>query len=319
MSHLATIAAWRTRLGLSPIQRLVLLALADEADSTGYVDGRARRSQSFLADKTGCGRRTVQRALEALEAAGAITTLVAGTGSERAEYLLLVMGDGDSHAASNPSPGGATVAPGGRQPGAGGSATLAPLPPSAPITNPGLPGVGPDSPVAPSPAGGRAEVVAAIFEAWRAATGRNSRTVLTPERRRAVERALAQYPPDVVHAAARGIALSAWHNGDNPDGKTWTELTLALRDGAQIERFADLAARGEPERRGARRSSRDRQMDHLPDVVADVWEALGLDPDADPALGTLEPPPRFTPPSLGTAATVPATTDPNPEEPVDPR
>lgn len=67
MSATATVAVWRYRDdNLTATDRYVLLALADEADSQGYVDGRSRRSAGYIATKTHLSRRTVDRTLKRL-------------------------------------------------------------------------------------------------------------------------------------------------------------------------------------------------------------------------------------------------------------
>lgn len=67
MSATATVAVWRYQDDdLTATDRYVLLALADEADSQGYVDGRSRRSAEYIATKTHLSRRTVDRTLKRL-------------------------------------------------------------------------------------------------------------------------------------------------------------------------------------------------------------------------------------------------------------
>ena len=62
---------------LSPVEKLALLALADWAND----DGLAWPSIKQIADKTGCGERTVQRAFRTAETMGILTrTEVAGKG-----------------------------------------------------------------------------------------------------------------------------------------------------------------------------------------------------------------------------------------------
>ena len=41
--------------------------------------------------------------------------------------------------------------------------------------------------------------------------------------------------------AIDGCAASEWHNGANPRGKTYNEITLILRDAEHIEQFVDIA------------------------------------------------------------------------------
>jgi hypothetical protein len=85
-----------------------------------------------------------------------------------------------------------------------------------------------------------------VMEAWVAATGRAPGKVkLNAKRRAAVAARLREgYTEEDLIAAARGIALSAWHTGDNPDGKKFDDLLVAIRDGERVERFRDIFEAG---------------------------------------------------------------------------
>lgn len=82
-----------------------------------------------------------------------------------------------------------------------------------------------------------------VFGAWLEATGRDpARTRLTAQRRKKIDARLREgYSDDELVAAVRGIALSAFHRGENDTGTRYDDLTVALRDGGQVERFAALA------------------------------------------------------------------------------
>jgi hypothetical protein len=84
------------------------------------------------------------------------------------------------------------------------------------------------------------------MQAWVAATGRAPGKVkLNAKRRAAVAARLREgYTEEDLIAAARGIALSAWHTGDNPDGKKFDDLLVAIRDGERVERFRDIFEAG---------------------------------------------------------------------------
>ena len=84
------------------------------------------------------------------------------------------------------------------------------------------------------------------MEAWVAATGRAPGKVkLNAKRRAAIAARLREgYTEEDLIAAARGIALSAWHTGDNPDGKKFDDLLVAIRDGERVERFRDIYEAG---------------------------------------------------------------------------
>lgn len=77
-----------------------------------------------------------------------------------------------------------------------------------------------------------------MFEAWRQAGGLSSRARLTDDRRRKIRARLREYPVEDVADAARGIWRSDWNVEHGQ-----TDLSLALRDGAHLERFRD-AERG---------------------------------------------------------------------------
>lgn len=76
--------------------------------------------------------------------------------------------------------------------------------------------------------------VAAIFEEWRLATGRNANTKLTPARARRIKRWLVHYTPEELMAAVRGVARSEFHVAGG-----FTGLEHALKNETNIERFRD--------------------------------------------------------------------------------
>ncbi len=88
-----------------------------------------------------------------------------------------------------------------------------------------------------------------VFAAWVQAGGLNGRTKLTLDRRRKIRARLAEYPLADVLDAAIGIWEHDWHREHGQ-----TDLALALRDGAHLEKFRDvhrgLVPRGEPRKLG---------------------------------------------------------------------
>lgn len=72
-------------------QRLVLLALADEASDAGYVTAY-RRSQSHLARKANVDASTVWRSVEKLVELGELQRLRSGNGRESSDYRIVVEG-----------------------------------------------------------------------------------------------------------------------------------------------------------------------------------------------------------------------------------
>lgn len=78
--------------------------------------------------------------------------------------------------------------------------------------------------------------VSAVFALWCEVTKRRSTTKLDSKRRKAIERALKDYPLDDVLDAIRGLGASDWHMSR---GGSATQLTLVLRDSDHIEGFRD--------------------------------------------------------------------------------
>ncbi len=87
----------------------------------------------------------------------------------------------------------------------------------------------------------RTTLVEQVFEAWKASTKRTGATKLDRSRSRLIGDALRDYPLEDVLDAVRGWEHSPYHRGENPEGKTWNDLGLLLRNAEHIERFRDLA------------------------------------------------------------------------------
>jgi hypothetical protein len=73
--------------------RLVLLAMADEANTDGYLTAY-RRSQSYLASKANVDTRTVRRAIAALVELGEVEVINRGLGADLSDYRLHLPGLG---------------------------------------------------------------------------------------------------------------------------------------------------------------------------------------------------------------------------------
>lgn len=198
-------------------------------------DSRAHPGRRKMADRMDCSTDSLDRALKELVAIGALEI--------RARFRE--NGDrtsNDYHLLDQPHQSGGLSAP------------VRP-PPSAP-----------QRPAMGSPAAGderepdndnQAEEtpLVKVFEAWKASTGRTSATVLDPKRRKRVLLALQNYALNDVLDAVRGWENSAFHRGENPEGKKWNDLDLLLRDSTNIEKFRDLARgprqpNGKPPMRG---------------------------------------------------------------------
>lgn len=89
--------------------------------------------------------------------------------------------------------------------------------------------------------------VRAIYDSWlehfRAIGQWTRKTTKLTSRRAAVIRARLRdgYSPDDLRRAIDGCSRSHWHMGDNPDGKTWTDIELICRSPENVDRFMDLA------------------------------------------------------------------------------
>ena len=64
---------------------------------------------------------------------------------------------------------------------------------------------------------------------------------LDEKRRRRIRSRLKDCTIEQVELAVAGWQHSAWHCGQNPDGKTYFDLSTVLRDAEQVEKFAELA------------------------------------------------------------------------------
>ncbi|WP_276973159.1 hypothetical protein [Ferrimicrobium acidiphilum] len=82
-------------------------------------------------------------------------------------------------------------------------------------------------------------LVRQVWESWQESTGRRQ-TQFTAQRKKLIERALGTHPPEDVLDAVRGWAKSAFHTGDNPNGRVYNDIELILRDARHVESFRDL-------------------------------------------------------------------------------
>jgi hypothetical protein len=201
--------------------RLVLLAMADEANDDGLLTAY-KRSQSHLARKANVDPATVGRAVKTLEDMGEVAVIQRGTGRDSSDYRLTLPGLGEGTQDADPAPAPRDARPRTMRTQAQHGAD--PIIPLLPIARP----TSPDN-------------VAVVFAAWLDATGRSNRTVLDDKRRRLIVKALDTYPVDDVVDAVRGWQHSAHHRGDNDTRTVYNDLGLLLRDADHIERFRDLA------------------------------------------------------------------------------
>ncbi len=86
----------------------------------------------------------------------------------------------------------------------------------------------------------KGELVQRLFDHWIATTGRTTRVLLSPDRRRRIEQALDRYPFEDVRDAISGIVKSAFHMGDNDRATRYDDLEHILGKPAKLEQFRDL-------------------------------------------------------------------------------
>jgi hypothetical protein len=83
-----------------------------------------------------------------------------------------------------------------------------------------------------------------VFGTWVTATERDaSKTKLTPDRRRRIERAIGSHGLDDCLAAVRHIGADDWARGKNDRGRRFDDIKHALGDAERIERWRDRTPR----------------------------------------------------------------------------
>lgn len=119
-------------------------------------------------------------------------------------------------------------------------------PASAPVGSPGLSLVHTPRhdpiPVAELPA--RAEeaaLVQRVFAHWVRASGKAGAKLTGDRRQKILARRREGYSEQDMIRAIDGICASPYHRGENDQGTQYMDLTLALRNGTQLERFRDMA------------------------------------------------------------------------------
>jgi hypothetical protein len=207
-------------------ERLVLLAIADEADDDG-TNGHPGIER--IAHKARVNTRTTMRCIERLEAAGRLIVhrpAIKGRGHFNTYVVLMAEG----------TKGDTLTEPERVQKGDTNPRNTAPayLDGHRPI-DPGTQ----DPEVKDSP-------VDAVFATWLASTKKTARTVLDAKRRTLITNALKTHPLGDVLDAVRGWENSPYHRGQNADRRVYNDLGLLLRDAEHIERFRDLSRAPRP-------------------------------------------------------------------------
>lgn len=70
---------------------------------------------------------------------------------------------------------------------------------------------------------------------------RGPKAILTPKRRKLIEKAIDMYGVETCIMAIDGCKNSPWHQGENPSGKRYDSIELILRDAQKIESFCEWA------------------------------------------------------------------------------
>ena len=89
-----------------------------------------------------------------------------------------------------------------------------------------------------------------LFDYWKDSFNKRSSTVFDEARRKKIGVALNNYSMEVCKQAIKGCSLSPWHNGQNPNNKKYTDLSLIFRNADKVEYFLDIyenEAKGEQE------------------------------------------------------------------------
>lgn len=81
-----------------------------------------------------------------------------------------------------------------------------------------------------------------VFDYWveRHTSGKGRSPVLSSERKKKIEKAIKEYGVDTTLRAVDGCLSSGWHMGENPTGTKYNDISLILRNAANIEKFAGL-------------------------------------------------------------------------------
>lgn len=97
-----------------------------------------------------------------------------------------------------------------------------------------------------------------VFDHWVWVMGkRPGRTVLGPERRRVLRRALELYDVETLKLAIDGCATSPFHAGENDRATPYRDLELIVRSERTVERFAEMGEEAHEKARQALRRRRE--------------------------------------------------------------
>jgi hypothetical protein len=220
-------AVWPLDLRVS--EKLVLLALADNANDEGYCWPLV----STLMAKCSLCERAVQQALATLVAAAHITI---HRRHGRSNYFRVHPSKSCTPQEMHPASSAPTPASDAPHP----PQTMHPPPASgAPITI-----------IEPSSESSRNQKTVAkarddgpvnrVFDHWRSEY-RHPKASLDPKRRRAIQRALESYDEPSLCTAISGYKLSPHHMGQNDQRTVYDDISLFLRDAEHVERGMNFA------------------------------------------------------------------------------
>jgi hypothetical protein len=115
--------------------------------------------------------------------------------------------------------------------------------------------------VTPHPATSQQGEAKEVFDYWVQRMGKGPQTRFTKDRKQKVEARLREgYTPDELKLAIDGCAGSAFHMGDNEDGKKHNDLELICRKGSKVEQFMERAQGPQrPRTQADRRLERNRE------------------------------------------------------------
>ena len=78
-----------------------------------------------------------------------------------------------------------------------------------------------------------------LFEYWIQVFEKNGNTLLDEHRSKKISLAIKNYGMETCKKAIKGCSLSSWHNGHNPLGKKYQDLTLIFRNAEKVEQFLE--------------------------------------------------------------------------------
>ncbi|HKJ87587.1 MAG TPA: hypothetical protein VKA48_03680 [Gammaproteobacteria bacterium] len=127
--------------------------------------------------------------------------------------------------------------------------------------------INPESPggasVTPHPAAAtqRPDQAREVFDYWVQRMQKGPQTKFTRDRKQKVEARLRErYSVEDLKQAIDGCASSAFHQGENDEGKTYNDLELICRKGSKVEQFMERATQApRPQGKAERRLARNRQ------------------------------------------------------------